>query len=89
MFLLYEVLTIPHVFLISILNKMIANLNTVISLWYREPIEVIDSLKKLKHEVVSAKIETCGWDFPAGEGHLNALKRSLVLGSAAKSGNER
>lgn len=63
-------------------------LSTMMSLWYKESQIVLDCLKKVKQEIFAPKVSEMGWDYPANENHLETMKRNLVIGAAAKSGDK-
>ena len=67
---------------------MATNLNTLISIMYKQPQKVVDGLNKLKAEIFSEK-KIDGWVYGENEDHLSALKRTLVIGNAAKAGDSR
>ncbi len=63
-------------------------LGTMMSLWYKESQLVLDCLKKIKKEIFAPKVSEMGWNYPSNEGHLDAMKRNLVISAAAKAGDK-
>lgn len=70
------------------LNELNEQLSSISSIWYKESSAVLDSLKSIKKSIFAPKVAEVGWNYPEGEGHLTSLKRNLVIGAAAKAGDE-
>ena len=73
----------------SVLNQIVTRLTNLRSNWYLEPERVRNGLKALERLVLSKKAVAVGWEYKSGEGHLDALKRTLVISAAASAGDKR
>jgi aminopeptidase N len=71
-----------------ILSKMIGQVNSIMSVWYQEPDAVLEKLKEMKRSLASPKLDALGWVYKAGEDHLVSMKRTLVISSAGRAGDE-
>lgn len=72
-----------------ILGKMIGQLNSIANVWYREQGPIPGKLNEMKRALTSPKIETLGWTYESGEDHLVSMKRTLVISTAGKAGDQR
>jgi aminopeptidase 2 len=72
-----------------ILSKMIGQVNSIAGVWYREDDVVLNKLKEMKRAITSPKLAELGWIYKEGEDHLVSMKRTLVISSAGRAGDQR
>ncbi|KAI8825989.1 peptidase family M1-domain-containing protein [Fimicolochytrium jonesii] len=71
-----------------VLKEVASRIDSVLAAWYKEPEEVVKGLKAIKRAIFAPKFKTLGLDYPAKEDHLTAMKRTLVIESAARAGDK-
>ncbi|KAJ3387394.1 hypothetical protein HDU92_001972 [Lobulomyces angularis] len=69
------------------LTQIASNLNAVLYSWYNESSNVQSAVNALRRSIFSKKVAKVGWEYPAGEGQIASLKRTLILSAAAKAGD--
>lgn len=66
-------------------SEIAGELGKVRSVWWEEPSAVTDKLKAMSRQLFSPVAAKCGWTYPANEGHLQQLLRTLAITVAGKS----
>ncbi|KAI9209573.1 peptidase family M1-domain-containing protein [Polychytrium aggregatum] len=68
-----------------VLDEIHTHLAGLRNAFYLQPEDVVDGLKALQRSIFSRKAAQVGLDYPASEDHLDTMKRSLVVGAAARA----
>ncbi|KAJ3102561.1 Aminopeptidase 2 mitochondrial [Phlyctochytrium planicorne] len=68
-----------------VLDQLSSRLSILKTAFYQEGPEIKEGINALQRLVFSNKVGAVGWEYPETEAHLDTMKRSLVISSAAKA----
>lgn len=72
----------------NVLEEVDHALSKILSCFYLEAPEISAGVKELKRRIFAPKAKELGYEYPAKEDHLTALKRTLTIRAAAKAGEK-
>ncbi|KAI9767542.1 MAG: Aminopeptidase 2 mitochondrial [Geoglossum simile] len=70
-------------------DEITTRIASIRNAWIFEDEEIKDALKDFQRDLVSDKAHKAGWEFGAGEGHIEQQFKSLLFGSAGLSGDQK
>lgn len=70
-----------------VLSEINSRLSNLVSVWYKQPKDVLEGLSTLTRQIFAPKVVKMGYEYPEKEDYLTTLKRTLAISQAAKSGD--
>lgn len=72
----------------NVLEEVDHALGTILSSFYLETPVISTGIQELQRRIFSPKVRELGYDYPSKEDHLQSLKRTLAIRSAANAGDK-